>query len=177
VGAEEMDWLAASAARLFDRGVILSDGAGALYLRCRPLQEGNVFLSAITHPHLFTQRQSRVQAAQRARAELGPIPGDGLLCDGLQGARRSDRDEAAVWQDWAGPRVSPKRILGEGLMAAAAWQCLAAVDSLASNGCFAATVSVLGCNQQAIAAQFGRACRSPTPGPQEAQHARLDLSG
>src|SRR6266516_3831649 len=33
VGAEEMDWLTADAYRLFDRKVILSAGAGAVYLR------------------------------------------------------------------------------------------------------------------------------------------------
>src|SRR5881397_1263046 len=33
VGAEEMDWLTSDAYRLFNRRAVLSDGAGALYLR------------------------------------------------------------------------------------------------------------------------------------------------
>ena len=47
-----------------------------------------------------------------------------------------------------------KKILGEGLMAAAAWQCVAAVDALRHNNFSAATVSIVGCNQQAIGARF-----------------------
>ena len=42
-------------------------------------------------------------------------------------------------------------------MAAAAWQCVAALDALAQNQYAAANVSVVGCNEQAIAAQFVRA--------------------
>ncbi len=62
--------------------------------------------------------------------------------------------ELAAWRDWTGPRLSPKVILGEGLMAAAAWQCVAAIDALQQCRYSAANVSVVGCNQQAIAAQF-----------------------
>ena len=156
IGTEEMDWLAASAAWLFDRNIILSEGAGALYLRLAAPQDHGVFLHAVTDAHLFTQRQSRARAAQLARADLAPAQPDELLCDGLQGARRTDLDEASAWNEWTGPRLSVKRILGEGLAAAAAWQCVAAVDSLAANRFPAATVSVVGCNQQAIAAQFQR---------------------
>jgi hypothetical protein len=39
-------------------------------------------------------------------------------------------------------------------MAAAAWQCVAAVDALNQGQYASATVSVVGCNQQAIAARF-----------------------
>jgi hypothetical protein len=47
-----------------------------------------------------------------------------------------------------------KTILGESLMAAAAWQCVAAVDAIARNAYAGAHVSVPGTNQQAIAARF-----------------------
>jgi len=67
---------------------------------------------------------------------------------------RADRDEQSAWRDWPGQRLSPKKILGEGLMAAAAWQCVAALDALSSNKCAAANVSVVGCNEQAIGARF-----------------------
>ena len=42
-------------------------------------------------------------------------------------------------------------------MAAAAWQCVAALDALMQNQYAAANVSIVGCNEQAIAAQFVRA--------------------
>jgi hypothetical protein len=39
-------------------------------------------------------------------------------------------------------------------MAAAAWQCAAAIDALHQKRYAAASVSVVGCNQQAIGAHF-----------------------
>ena len=64
---------------------------------------------------------------------------------------RADRDEEAAWSDWTGSRLSVKTILGEALMASAAWQCVAAVDALGQRAYDAANVSVAGTNQQAIA--------------------------
>ena len=156
VGAEEMDWLTADAMRLFQRDTILGDGAGAVYLR-RESGEAPAFqLRAITSAHLFLENQSRSASARKARAELSVDDTNNLLCDGLQGLERADRDELSAWRDWPGPRLSPKKILGEGLMASAAWQCAGAVDALQQNRCTSATVSIVGCNQQAIAAQFVR---------------------
>ena len=86
-----------------------------------------------------------------------------LLCDGLGNSPRADGPELAAWRDWPGPRLSPKRILGEGLMAVPAWQCVAACDALANNRFKTATVSLVGFNQQAIGAKF-RAINSNDPG-------------
>jgi hypothetical protein len=177
IGAEEMDWLTAGAVHLFERQTIFSDGAGALYLRRRreeaqtssvdkklepPYVGCYAELKAVTGAHLFSNRKSRTEAIKLARGELKDklvggtpaVPGRALLCDGLQGFRRADRDESAAWSDWSGARISVKTILGEALMASAAWQCVAAVDALAQNAYDAANVSVAGTNQQAIAAQF-----------------------
>ena len=156
IGAEELDWMTTEAYRLFDRRTIVSHGAGALYLRRQPGPEPAVQLAAVTQAYPFGQGQSRAQAAQRARRELGSGSKEVLLCDGLQGGRRSDRDEAAAWSDWPGPRLSLKRILGEGSAAGAAWQCVAAIDALQRGECQEAVVSVVGANQQAIAARFTR---------------------
>jgi hypothetical protein len=87
---------------------------------------------------------------------LGKAPPDALLCDGQQGVKRLDLDEQHAWADWSGPRLSPKIICGDGLMAAAAWQCVTAVHALLNGEASAAAVSVVGHNQQAIAAQFVR---------------------
>jgi hypothetical protein len=77
-----------------------------------------------------------------------------LLCDGLGGGARANAPEAAAWKDWTGPRLSLKRVLGEGLMAAAAWQCVAACDAVARGRFAAANVSLVGGSQQAIGARF-----------------------
>ena len=156
IGAEEIDWLTADAVRMFSSQAQVSEGAGALYLRREPGPAPAVELRAVTDSYLFCRNQTRALAAQKARAELGAGSAEHLLCDGLQAVPRLDREEAAAWRDWPGVRLSVKKTLGEGLMAAAAWQCIAAVDAL-RNGKFAsANVSVVGCNQQAIAAQFER---------------------
>jgi 3-oxoacyl-(acyl-carrier-protein) synthase len=154
IGAEESDWLTADAMRMFAHSATVSEGAGALYLRNTPATGSAVRLQAITGSHLFG-KCSRAQAARLTREELTGGRND-LLCDGLSGSSTADRDEQSAWHDWPGPRLSLKKILGEGLMAAAAWQCVAAVDALQQRQHETATVSVVGCNQQAIAAQFAR---------------------
>lgn len=154
VGAEELDHLVAQAFELFEPEALVSEGSGALYLETQGAP-GAVELEAITNAHLFFNRSERTAAAAAARTEAGPDGQDSLLCDGAQGTPRLDRDEAAAWKDWRGSRLSPKRTCGEGFMAAAAWQCVAAVDALMEGLHRTAVVSVVGCNQQAIAARFG----------------------
>ena len=157
VGAEELDWLIADAMRLFDKEIVVGDGAGALYLKREEDASVAVRLEAITSPHLFCAGTTRSEAAKLARAELKHAPPTDLLCDGLVGVAQADRDEQNAWRDWPGPRRSPKKILGEGLMAAAAWQCVAGVDAISEGETSGATVSIVGCNQQAIAARFAQA--------------------
>jgi 3-oxoacyl-(acyl-carrier-protein) synthase len=154
VGAEEADWLTSDAFRLFSRKIILSGGAGAVYFKKIPGATALAELRAVTDIHLFPGRQERANAAAHVRAQLPPGDTIQVLADGLQGLPRLDAAEATAWSDWPGARVSPKMILGEGLMAAAAWQCVAAIDALNRNGYTAANVSVVGCNEQAIGAHF-----------------------
>ena len=156
VGAEEMDWLTADATRLFGPEIIISDGAGALYLK-READSKNIQLSAVTDAQLFHGAPSRLRAAERVRAELaGKHRNAEILFDSTQGLERPDRDERKAWADWDQPRQSIKRIFGEGFMAAAAWQAVAAIDALRDGQFEAATVNIVGCNEQAIAAQFIR---------------------
>lgn len=151
IGAEETDWLTADAFRRFQRKMVLSDGAGAIFLRTEP---GPVRLSKITDAHPFLQNQSRHCAASKMRAELAGDSRSRLLCDSTQAMPQLDSAEVQAWKDWTGTRSSPKTILGEGLMAAAAWQCVFAIDAIREKRYDAATVSVVGCNQQAIGAEF-----------------------
>jgi hypothetical protein len=91
------------------------------------------------------------------RALLPPGAADELLCDSRLGCARLDAAEAAAWRDWPGTRLSPKQVLGEGLMAASAWQCVAAVDALRGDRYRAAHVSVVGQTEAAAGARFARA--------------------
>lgn len=154
VGAEEIDWLTADAWRMFARRIIPAAGAGALYLHRDSPGPGAVQLNSVTDAHLFLRGQSRRQAARRMRADLPAGDPAHLLCDGTQGLARLDAAETAAWSDWPGTRCSPRRILGEGLAAASAWQCVAAVDALRQGQHPAASISVVGCNQQAIGTHF-----------------------
>ncbi len=157
IGAEETNWILADALRLLDRDAIITSGAGALCLSRNPEMSWVVELAAITDPHTYSARKTRTQAAHAMRVQLGDGASGDLLCDGLADSPRVDAPERAAWRDWLGKRLSLKRNLGEGLMASAAWQCVAACDSVANGGYAAANVSLVGSNQQAIGARFVRA--------------------
>jgi 3-oxoacyl-(acyl-carrier-protein) synthase len=156
VGAEETNWLLADVLWHFDHRAVLAGGAGAIYLSRSPGESVGVELSLITDAQAYSTRRSRAQAAQQMRRALpADAPGE-LLCDSTQGRPRADAAEQAAWRDWTGERLSPKTILGEGLMAAGAWQCVAACDALVQKRFRAANVSIVGVNQKAIGARFVR---------------------
>ena len=155
VGTEETNWITADALWHLDRMASISAGAGALCLCREPGLSIGVELTAITDAHSYSRKTSRAQAARSMREQLCARNGSiELLCDGLGDGSRSNISENLAWKDWTGPRISPKRILGEGLMAAAAWQCVAACDAVANGKFKAANVSLVGFNQQAIGAKF-----------------------
>jgi len=154
IGAEESNWILADALWHLDRRAIISAGAGALCL-CREAKFScGVELAAITDAHTYSAQKNRMQAAAAMRAQLGKGSPVELLCDGIGTGQRASAAERTAWRDWNGPRVSPKQILGEGLMAAAAWQCVAACDAVATGKFPAANVSLVGSNQQAMGARF-----------------------
>ena len=154
VGAEESDWVVADAMRLFQRNAIHGAGAGAIYLRREKSPAAGAELATVTDSFLLTQSQSRTAAARKMRAQLpAGVPGE-LLCAGGQNLARLDAAENLAWRDWTGTRLAPKTILGDALLAAVAWQCVAACAALAGGQFFAANVSVVGANQQAIGARF-----------------------
>ena len=156
VGAEETNWILADALWHLERTAVIAGGAGALCLSRDPRFSAGIELAAITDPHTYSTRANRTRAARTMRDQLGPGSPEELLCDGLGDSPRANAPEQAAWCDWTGPRLSPKRILGEGLMAAAAWQCVAACDAVAGGRFAAASVSLVGSNQQAIGARFVR---------------------
>jgi hypothetical protein len=158
-GAEEIDWLTADAWRHFSRGVICGEGAGAVYLSCQPPPANKLKteLIEITDPRLYLNGVSRVKAIREIRAELSSVGPRPLLCDSLAGWPARDRAEKQAWSDWTGARLSPRLVLGEGLMAAGAWQCVAALDRLRQGRHSTALISMAGSHQQAIGACFSSA--------------------
>ena len=157
VGAEEINWVLADALRHLDRTAELAAGAGALAL-VRDSNAGlGAELTAITNAHTYGRSHTRAAAAQAIRDELAEAGAGDFLCDSRGNNRMLNRAEAAAWRAWNGKRISPKQILGEGLIASAAWQCVLGVDALLAGGCSRANVSLVGTNQQAIGAQFAKA--------------------
>jgi hypothetical protein len=153
IGVEELDWLIPNALRLFYRDDVYSSGAGAIYLTANA-DGAMAELAAVTDSISFTLKQGRAEAARKARSQLPPhAPGE-LLCSSAHEVPRRDAAENAAWKDWAGARLKPGAILGEAFAASAAWQCVAACDSVRRNNFKAANVSVVGTSQQAVAARF-----------------------
>jgi hypothetical protein len=156
IGAEEINWIQADASWYFEHNSIISAGAGALCLSTNPKTSIGVELAAITEPHTYRAGRSQREAAQAMRKDLPPGEPHELLCEGVINGSTSSRAEQEAWHDWTGARLSPKALLGDGLMAGSAWQCVAACDTLAEGRFSAANVSVVGNNQQAIGARFIR---------------------
>ena len=154
IGAEEINWLLADALWHFDHRAVISAGAGALCLSLNPAATIGVELELITDAHPYTGRINRSRAAKKMRAQLPNENQGTVLFDSLNDSPRADAAESAAWADWKGPRTSVKTVLGEGLMAAAAWQCVAACDAIASGPFSSSIVSLVGANQQAVGIQF-----------------------
>lgn len=141
-GTEEVDWIVADAVRLFKHGAVYSGGAGAIYMKKTP---ADVELAAVTEAFSFTQTQSRAQAIEGMRKQL-PLPGSTEM------VFESDDDD--VWKQGAAKQFTPKKILGEAFLAAAAWQCVAACEAVRNKDTGAATIGIVGSNQQAIGGKF-----------------------
>ncbi len=155
VGAEEFNWLHSDALWHFSHQTRLSTGSGALCLTLEPTG-AKARLTAITDAFSYSAGRGQLAAARAMGEQLGSGSESDLLCDGWGGLPNPARAERSSWRAWPGQRISPKRVLGEGLMAAAAWQCVVAVETVAAGAVSAANVSLVGCNQQAIGARFTR---------------------
>jgi hypothetical protein len=154
IGAEEENWILADALWHFGHRAVISAGAGALCLSLNSEWSLGVELELITDVYPFTFRTNRSLAARQMRAKMPAQRPFEILCDGLDGSPRVGAAETNAWIDWSGPRLSPKLVLGEGLMAGAAWQSVAVCDLLAKGRFTAGNVSLVGANQQAVGVRF-----------------------
>lgn len=158
VSAEESDWLMATALGLFAKGLVHSEGAGAVCLARTPQVDAvhgvTVELDRITSMQLYARHATRHSAAIAMREELPPDDPTELLCDSQTGVLAVDDAECQAWTSWSGLRQSVKPIVGEALSAAAAWQSLQAIHAIRSRTVTAANVSVVGSNEAAVGARW-----------------------
>jgi hypothetical protein len=153
VAAEEADWLSAEGLRHYSRAYLPAEGAAAVFLEPA---EGPVRLLRLPDP-VSLAAHSRLQAARIIRDQLAPTDdGQTLLIDGRIGIARFDRPETVAWEDWSGPRWSPRRILGEGMGVSAALQTVAAVAALADGQFQQVAVTAVGGNQHAAGLLLAR---------------------
>lgn len=152
VSAEEIDWLSAEGLRLYSRAYLPSEGAAAIYLE--PAAD-SVRLLRLPDPVSFASC-GRIEAAREIRTRLAAEDdGHTLLVDGRTGIDRHDLPETLAWEEWAGPRWSPRRVLGEGMGVSSALQVVAAVEAIRSGLFRRAVVTAVGANQQAAGLLLG----------------------
>ena len=171
IGAEETNWILADALWHLERPAVLTAGAGAVTLCRDPELSIGVELAAITDVHTYSRRNARTQAARAMREQLR-APGQTEKIAGRMPALPEMRNCSATVSETARARMlrnSRRGVIGparasvrnafwvKDLMAAAAWQCVAACDAVAGGRFTAANVSLVGSNQQAMGARFVRA--------------------
>jgi len=154
VSAEEGDWLSVEANALFDPQGVVSEGAGAIYLKGQ--NSGEVMLAGVTEAFSFNGAHERMTAAAQMQMELVQAGQADWLCDSLTGSAAVDKAELTAWASAVMPQWSVKKILGEAFAATSAWQCVLACERVASEAATAVNVSVVGCNQQAIGARWSK---------------------
>lgn len=128
VGAEESDWMTAEGLHLLGRGAPAAEGAGCLLLT-KPGTPGSRPADLVRH--CATTASARMAGAASSRRDLGVLPEHTVLIDDHSGNRRVDAATSATWADWAGERISPLKILGNGMGASCAWQCALATRQAA----------------------------------------------
>ena len=156
IGADEHDWLAAAAIDLFKLGLPAAEGAACLVIERGGPNTPGVAIQTLATRHPLAAYPRRPHAAAAARAALGSIGPAALLVDDCCGHPVSDAATTGAWADWSGPRVSPAPILGYGLSAASAWQCVAACHSLIAGAAAEAVVATTGHHQRAAAMHLRR---------------------
>src|SRR5262245_22413238 len=86
IGAEESDWTTSNGFHLFSRRIVISEGAGAIYLKREGSANALGELKCITDAHSYGRGQSRSLAARQAREQLPACSPGHVLIDGLQDA-------------------------------------------------------------------------------------------
>ncbi len=151
VCGEETDWLTLEGLGLYSRNLIATEGAAAVYLEARPSE---IRLENLHGPFTYNDAAERRAAVMTSWAPHADSASS-ILIDGLTGIHRLDWAELAASASWSGPRLSPARVLGEGMGIRCGLQTIAAIEAL-RNDHHSAIVLASGGNQQAFSAKFIR---------------------
>lgn len=152
VCAEEIDWLSAEGLCHYSKNYIPSEGASAIYLEA---SEGAARILKLPDG-ISLSFNTKQQAAAKIRTNLAASDdAQTLLVDGRSGISRYDFAETKAWEDWSGPRWSPRILLGEGMGVSTGLQTAVAVEALVQGIYQRAVVSVVGSNQQAAGMLIG----------------------
>ncbi len=149
--AEEIDWLTLEALSLYSRDLIATEGAAAIYVEASP---SAIAVESLHGPFGHTVTSERREAIQRAWEAEKSDPAE-ILVDGLTGVPRFDKDEHSATSAWTGKRLSPARVLGEGMGIRYGFQTIAAIEAL-RDGHESATILASGGNQHAFSARLSR---------------------
>lgn len=162
VAAEEADWLLCDAYRKWRltrdappiepfrtpaRGMILSEGAGALLLA----RGGEIIIAHVSAGGNFNRRADACVAVDRVFGELCATDNPSIVVASANGTFIDDAERRAIARHCPDAAVyTPKAALGESVGASGIWQMICAVQALRSaREPGAAVVSTCGMNQQA----------------------------
>ena len=145
VCAEEIDWLTLEALDLYGRNLIATEGAAAIYVEANP---SAIAIANLNGPFCYTDAHERRTAIREAWQTVEKSSAS-LLIDGLSGSPRIDRDEKEASTAYHGPRLSPAKILGEGMGVRCGLQTIAAITAI-ENGRESAAILASGGNQHAF---------------------------
>lgn len=151
IGAEEHDWLVGAACDLLKLNIPLSEGSACIVIERDRTGISGVAIKGLATRHPVSGFAARGHAAASARAALGTLHPTSLLVDDCCGHVVSDAATKLAWSDWSGPRLSPGSLLGQGLSAVSAWQCVVACHKLQAGNAEEAVVATTGMIQRAAA--------------------------
>ncbi|MEP2774325.1 MAG: beta-ketoacyl synthase N-terminal-like domain-containing protein [Luteolibacter sp.] len=145
--AEEIDWLTLEGLGMYSKGIVATEGAAAVYLEASP---SNISVKELNGPYSYFDSAGREDALADAWGALGDAE---ILVDGLTGVGRLDRDELVVTGGWSGERISPAKVLGEGMGIRCGFQTVAAVGAL-QDGRGSVDIFASGGNQHAFSVKL-----------------------
>ena len=139
--AEESNWLIAEGLSMFTRSPIVGEGAAAILLE--PCRSPEVKVELITDSLIYKTRDSRQETLLAMRSQLPDANTTDILFESI--------NEGTLWEDFRGPRINVREILGEGFGVSVAWSCAAAAGLLGSREFNSALVSGSGMDQSCAA--------------------------
>ncbi len=152
VSAEELHWVSTQGRSLFDRDVVTSEGAAAVYLE--KSTDPEIELATVTDPFFPGGKKERGTAILKARTQLGPCGDEAVLIDGCHDFGPTSEAEKKVWSDWQGDRLHPVEVFGDSMAVSSGWSVVLGCEMLAKGKAKESVISAVGGNQQVVCARL-----------------------